>query len=222
MENWIQLNAHTFADQLKKIKPFISKEETRFYLCGVCFICKDQQLKIVATNGHILCEISLNETSVYSLPAGTPDFEAILPAEDVHFLIQMLTYQWFTQEEDQLVDEDDNGEYYCKYEITWTLEFKVIEHEERKSFVFKVRNGEYTCRAIDYKFPDYEKVLPKGTQTVAAHFNAGYLIDVLNAFGGEPVSVFVDDLGDAKNLPHLIQYSEKNGVRCAIMSMRAS
>lgn len=74
-----------FFNRLKKIKPFICKEETRYYICGVLFHWKDGVLTLAATNGHILCEMVIKD-----LPhEGNGEFKCTIPFEAVKHLLSI-------------------------------------------------------------------------------------------------------------------------------------
>ena len=46
--------AADLADDLARLAPAMSKEETRYYLNGICFDVLDGELRLAATNGHAL------------------------------------------------------------------------------------------------------------------------------------------------------------------------
>jgi DNA polymerase-3 subunit beta len=67
---------------LRRIVPFISTEEVRYYLCGVCLEQQSSEIVGVATNGHVLAVIPLDQP-------GDPIGKArpIIPIATVRFLI---------------------------------------------------------------------------------------------------------------------------------------
>lgn len=71
-------------DKLGRAAPFISTEETRYYLNGVCWHAEGRQLALVATDGHKLARI-LSDVDVSSF-VGNGRF--ILPRAAVSFLIK--------------------------------------------------------------------------------------------------------------------------------------
>jgi|GEM_PF-4453854 len=58
---------------LLEMSAFTSKEETRYYLNGVCLECDGKTLRATATNGHML------GTRVLTLPSEAPTFATIIP-----------------------------------------------------------------------------------------------------------------------------------------------
>jgi DNA polymerase III sliding clamp (beta) subunit (PCNA family) len=81
----IRLEAADFKDRLKKMKPFICTEETRYYLNGIYFVYDGTSLKATATNGHILCEMTIPFTPTTGKP-----FAVICPRKAVDDLIKIL------------------------------------------------------------------------------------------------------------------------------------
>ena len=71
---------------LKATQPFMSAEESRFYLCGAWLHKRDNKLAIATSNGHTLAVASLD-----ILPDGFADFNgAIIPSQTVGLLINAL------------------------------------------------------------------------------------------------------------------------------------
>jgi DNA polymerase III beta subunit, central domain len=80
----IVLSPADFKNRLEKLRPFISKDYTRYYLNSVYMEYAKGTLILVATNGHILCEMTIHV-------AGKEEpFAAICPERAVETLIAML------------------------------------------------------------------------------------------------------------------------------------
>ncbi|QDV34984.1 DNA polymerase III subunit beta family protein [Tautonia plasticadhaerens] len=77
--------AKNLREQLKVITPFMSDDETRYYLNGVYFKYDGKQLKAVATNGHILYEAVMK----CAIEHGEA-FAAICPRQAIAALCSML------------------------------------------------------------------------------------------------------------------------------------
>ena len=76
--------AADLAADLARLAPAMSKEETRYYLCGVCFDVLDGELRLAATNGHAL---SLIERGA-RVDCG--DMMPIVPDRAIHGIAAML------------------------------------------------------------------------------------------------------------------------------------
>src|SRR4051812_8447162 len=83
--NMLSTNAQNFRTALLRLRPFMSTEETRYYLNGICLeYSKEQGFRAIATNGHILLEIH-PEASGECTP-----FREILPSDGVATLLTVL------------------------------------------------------------------------------------------------------------------------------------
>lgn len=185
------LSAADLKARFKKIAPFMSTEETRYYLKGVYFEYKNQHLTATATNGHILC------TMEWELDSESEDgeFNVICPAQAVKNLIKIITAK----------KAEDGG-------VLMTVDGNNIEFD---LFDFK-----YKTRCIDGAYPDFKKVIPSGKERLAKGMDAGYLVDVLKALGNNPVNIEVDDKENAAHQAHLFSSNDEDGVRCVIMPKR--
>lgn len=206
----IELKGSDFKDRLKKLKPFMSTEETRYYLMGAFLAYKGGELALVATNGHILQEQVFNP----GISESGEDFEVIMPDKAVDMLIHILNITEPSYDEDEYGDEITTG----TRPVYENFTLQVIDGK-KKQIKFKFVDFEYTVYAIDGSFPDYKRALPK--EPVAAPqsiLDAGYLIHVLEALGSKAgVSIFINKDADIKDAPHLL--TNKDGIKCAIMPM---
>lgn len=177
--------------RFKKILPFMSTEDSRYYLKGVYLEYANNNLRATATNGHILCTM---EWDINNEEAQEP-FSVICPDFAVKSLIKIISAKKNTDGGVMLSVDDQN------------IEFDFFD--------FK-----YKTRAIDGTFPDYTKVIPDGKESLKKGLNAKYLISVLNALGNSPVDIEVDDAKEAANTPHLFSSKDEDGVKCVIMPMQ--
>lgn len=76
----ISLDASNFIERIRKIIPFMSDEETRYYLNGVYFSHSAGKLTLAATDGHRLQE------QVFNVRGDAPDFNFICPASVIKML----------------------------------------------------------------------------------------------------------------------------------------
>lgn len=187
------LSAIDLKTRLKKIAPFMSTDETRYYLNGVYFEYKDQQLKATATNGHILCTMDweLNEESEGG------EFKVILPSFAVKHLIKIITAKKKT-DGGVLLNISDDRRY---------IEFDFFDYK-------------YRTVCVDGTFPDYSKVIPSGKTRLNYGLDAGYLTAVLNALDNSPINIAVDDIEQSQTQAHLFSSNSADGIKCVIMPIR--
>lgn len=116
---------------LDRIRPFISTEETRYYLNGVCLKASGgRDLRFVSTDGHRLGE------TTHLLAADLRQFDAIVPAETVA-MISRLRVKGSARVE-LLQRGGDRPDY-----VRFTFD-----------------GVEILSKLIDGKYPDYERVIP--------------------------------------------------------------
>lgn len=191
----IKMAGRAFKERLKKLKPFISTEETRHVLNGVYVIYDNLTLTLVATNGHILqeqvfdCEVQLSEQ--YS------KFSCILPRTAVDALIKIMP---------------------AKKESMFTMQ--IVDSDAGPCLRFDFFENEYITALIEGDYPDYKAVIPRGEVALQSGLAAGYLIDALKALGNEPINICIDK-GDDGLKPHLLTSDTVAGVRCVVMPTRA-
>ncbi len=180
-------------NRFKKIIPFMSTEETRYYLNGVFLEYKDGNLRATATNGIILC------TMEWDLPEqGVQEpFSVICPALAIKNLVKNISAK----------KETDGGVLLSISKDKKTIEFDFFE--------FK-----YETRCIDGTFPDYSKVIPLGKDSLKTGMNAKYLVSVLKALNNSPVDIAVDDAQNAAHSAHLFSSQAEDGIKCVIMPVQ--
>jgi len=190
----IKLDGKDFKARLKKMKPFMSTEVERYYLNGIFIRYDNQRVTICATNGHILQEQIFDVEA--ELSENLEPFTVICPRNAIDHLIKVIPgtkdAPFLTM---QVIDDGGN------------IRFDFFEFE-------------YITTTVDGDFPDYEKLIPKGTVRLQTGLNAGYLIDALKALNNSAVDICIDSKTNAENQPHLLTSSEADGVRCVIMPMR--
>ncbi len=191
----LKIDSLNFKDILKKMTPFISKEETRYYLNGIYLEFDGHQLKATATNGHILAQCFLVLQG--SDHEGQPSVSGILPKEAVKHLIAIITKE------------------------TGGLE-ALVTFEGGHHILFDFGGTEYRTKLIDGVFPDYNRVIPKGSVSLNEGINAKFLLAALKALDNSPVDIRVDDEENAASAPHLFSKAnaDANEMRCVIMPMR--
>lgn len=188
------LSAADLKSRFKKIIPFMSTEDTRYYLQGVYLEYENGNLKATATNGHILC------TMEWDLPEQDKQepFKVICPATAVKNLVKNITAKT-NEDGGVLITVLGDGKKVIKFDL---FEFK------------------YEAQCIDGTFPDYSKVIPSGKDKLKSGMNAKYLISVLKALNNSPVDIAVDDAANAANQPHLFSSQAEDGIHCVIMPIK--
>lgn len=187
------LSAADLKQRFKKIIPFMSTDETRYYLQGVYFEYANNNLKATATNGHILCHMEW-ELAEEQHDKAEP-FSIICPANAVKNLVKIITAK----------EDKDGG-------VLLTVSGNTIE--------FNFTEFKYKTDAVDGTFPDYNKVIPTGKSSLKKGLSAKYLKAVLTALGDSPVDIEVDDATQAASQPHLFSSKDEDGVKCVIMPIR--
>ena len=187
------LSAVDLKSRFKKIAPFMSTDDTRYYLNGVYFEYKNQHLKATATNGQILCsmEWELNEESEDG------EFNIICPALAVKHLLKIISAKSAT----------DGG-------------VLLNVSEDRKYIEFDFFDYKYKVACVDGTFPDYTKVIPNANERITKGLNAKYLVSVLSALGNSPVNIEVDKLEGVEGQAHLFSSDDEDGIKCVILPMR--
>ncbi len=187
------LSAADLKSRFKKMIPFMSTEETRYYLQGVYFEYENGNLKATATNGHILC--TMEWQSAAEQEENIAPFSVICPANAVKSLVKIITAK----------EDKDGG---------------VLMTVTNDSIEFNFTDFKYKTHTVDGTYPDYTKTIPSGKVSLKKGLNARYLKSVLVALGNSPVDIEVDDAANATSQPHLFSSADVDGVRCVIMPMR--
>lgn len=125
-----------FETAIKTLQPFISKEETRFYLCGIFFEWKngDDKINMVATDGHKLCVVQIDITPSTDT---NDNIAAIVPTSALKTILQILKSVGNNKMPVTLKFDDNNLK-------LW------IETPDQKA----------ELKLIDGNFPDYRRVVP--------------------------------------------------------------
>jgi DNA polymerase III sliding clamp (beta) subunit (PCNA family) len=190
----IRLDAKDLKGRLKKMKPFMSTEETRYYLNGIFIRYDNQELTLCATNGHILQEQVFQVEA--ELSENLEPFSVICPRAAIEHLIKVIPTSkdapFLTM---QVISDGDD------------IRFDFFEFE-------------YITSVVKGTFPDYQRIIPAGGVRLQSGLNASYLIDALKALNESAVDICVDSQGAAEHQPHLLTSSKADGVKCVIMPMR--
>lgn len=162
----IQIERETLSDLLDKTHFAMAVQDVRYYLTGMLFELKAQQLATVATDGH---RLALARTVIAD--ADGVELDAILPRKAV------LELQRLLGELKRMLPNHNN-------QITLNVgrEFlQVILPFGEVDSAGQMKNPilvSFTARLIDGKFPDYRRVMPATTDKIA-RINQDQLASVL-------------------------------------------
>ncbi len=125
------------ANELKKLVEntgfAMAQQDVRYYLNGMLFeLNSDSQLKAVATDGH---RLALSYADITNIGDVNTSSQAIVPRKSVLELARL-----FGAEEDQNIEIVIGNNY----------------------IQAKTQNISFSSKLVDGKFPDYERVIPKG------------------------------------------------------------
>lgn len=129
------INVGELTDAIKALQPFISTEETRYYLNGIFFEWKngDPRMNMVATDGHKLCVMQVGIEPEESFKG---DIACIVPTEALKTILLMLK----------------------GVKRLPSITFKIEDTNMRCSIDCIDQKAEFKC--IDGTFPDYRRVIP--------------------------------------------------------------
>ncbi|WP_394261931.1 DNA polymerase III subunit beta [Moraxella boevrei] len=162
----VQIGRDVLSDLMEKTHFAMAIQDVRYYLTGMLFELKDNQLATVATDGH---RLALARTVIEH--ADGAELNAILPRKAVHELQRLLG------ELKKLLSHHDN-------QITLNVGhdfLQVILPFGDVDSTGQMQNPvlvSFTARLIDGKFPDYRRVMPHNTDKLA-HIKQDQLVNVL-------------------------------------------
>lgn len=154
----VEFSRHWFVETLKVALNFASKQDIRYYLNGVCIHFKQEEVAIIATDGHRL----FYNTHKAFIPENLKDTQYILSRDSLAQLKAM----------PKLNKNQITADMQCSFEIP--------EPGGRFINLHDVTGTVYQFEVIDGKFPDYTKVMwssaPKPTPEIGV--NLLYLADL--------------------------------------------
>lgn len=129
------INAGELESAIKTLQPFVSKEEVRYYLCGIFFEWKNgnDNINLVATDGHKLCVLEIDADMAKET---TGDIAALIPTSALKTILPML----------KSVQKD------------WPVSIKFEDDNSRVWIDCAEQKAEFKCG--DAGFPDYRRVIP--------------------------------------------------------------
>lgn len=151
---------------IKTLQPFISKEETRFYLNGIFFEWKngDERINLVATDGHKLCVMQLAIDPEEGLQG---DIACIVPTDALKTILLMLK----------------------GVKILPHITMKIEDTNLKCSLDCMDQKAEFKC--YDATFPDYRRVIPDVKPSFSIGLSKEQATEAVKAVskhkGGEPM-----------------------------------
>ena len=122
----------TLKDLLGQVSFAMAVHDIRYYLNGILFVAEGKQLSLVATDGHRLAFASA------TLDVDVPKQEVILPRKTVLELQRLLS------------DADGDNQP--------VIEMQFASNQAK----FNFGGMEFVTKLVEGKFPDYNRVIPKG------------------------------------------------------------
>lgn len=150
------------ADVIKALLIIAAKDDVRYYLKGVCVDARENDVTLVATDGHRMLAVPVPET----------DIEDILPGQ---YIIPRETLA--------MVKPCKAGRTTLPLELEITTPAPVPDPERPGVTIqaptqFTLRGATVaTGTVIDSKYPDWRKVMPKSASGAVAQFQPAYVGD---------------------------------------------
>lgn len=152
---------------IKSLQPFISKEETRYYLNGIFFEWKngDEKVNMVATDGHKLCVM---QVEIDPATDAQGDIAAIVPTSAIKTILQIL-----------------------KSIGNKTLPITIRFNETNSRMWIETIDQKAEFKLIDGTFPDYRRVIPTTKPNFSIAFFKQQAVEAMRAVskhkGTEPM-----------------------------------
>lgn len=165
---------------LGKAEPFISTEETRYYLNGVCWHTLDNGLALVATDGHRLARIK----SDIECSAAFGNSQVILPRYAVRFLVKNVkcsTRVYFTSEKRVMYFNAQGMRYATKMIDGAFPDYKRVLPQGESAFTLAV-NSDKLLAAL-------RRVTATGAKTITIMFNGTRLVASAKDFDSNAASI---------------------------------
>lgn len=126
---------------LAAISQVVGKEETRFYLKGVCVEITPDHVTYIATDGHVLAATRRKQEG-----------EAVEPLEGRYIIPTHICTHFKLPKREEYV---------------WAT----LQHNEGLSFTLRYAEQAITFEVVDGTFPDWRRVVPSECDGVVAQFN---------------------------------------------------
>lgn len=199
----IQLGREILSDLLEKTHFAIAIQDVRHYLTGMLFELNENQLHLVATDGH---RLALARTLIEN--SDNAELTAILPRKAVLELQRLLVeLKKLLPNHDNIITLHVGREF-----LQVILPFGEVGDDGQIKNPILVT---FTSRLIEGKFPDYRRVIPANTDKLAV-INIDQLSDVLrrvSVLSHEKSRGVIFNFNDAESLELIANNSEHDEAR---------
>lgn len=199
----IQLGREVLSDLLEKTHFAIAIQDVRHYLTGMLFELNENQLHLVATDGH---RLALARTLIEN--SDNAELTAILPRKAVLELQRLLVeLKKLLPNHDNIITLHVGREF-----LQVILPFGEVGDDGQVKNPILVT---FTSRLIEGKFPDYRRVIPANTDKLAV-INIEQLSDVLrrvSVLSHEKSRGVIFNFSDAESLELIANNSEHDEAR---------
>lgn len=199
----IQLGREVLSDLLEKTHFAIAIQDVRHYLTGMLFELNENQLHLVATDGH---RLALARTLIEN--SDNAELTAILPRKAVLELQRLLVeLKKLLPNHDNIITLHVGREF-----LQVILPFGEVGDDGQIKNPILVT---FTSRLIEGKFPDYRRVIPANTDKLAV-INIEQLSDVLrrvSVLSHEKSRGVIFNFSDAESLELIANNSEHDEAR---------
>lgn len=199
----IQLGREILSDLLEKTHFAIAIQDVRHYLTGMLFELNENQLHLVATDGH---RLALARTLIEN--SDNAELTAILPRKAVLELQRLLVeLKKLLPNHDNIITLHVGREF-----LQVILPFGEVGDDGQIKNPILVT---FTSRLIEGKFPDYRRVIPTNTDKLAV-INIEQLSDVLrrvSVLSHEKSRGVIFNFSDAESLELIANNSEHDEAR---------
>ncbi len=130
----VTLAQKDFKQLLHLVHFSMAQQDIRYYLNGLLLVIEAGQLRAVATDGHRLAYAAMTASESMKISSDNERLEVIVPRKAI-------------MELQKLLSDDDQ-----------TLHIELANNQVR----FQLANIELISKLIEGKFPDYQRVIPKG------------------------------------------------------------
>lgn len=199
----IQLGREILSDLLEKTHFAIAIQDVRHYLTGMLFELNENQLHLVATDGH---RLALARTLIEN--SDNAELTAILPRKAVLELQRLLVeLKKLLPNHDNIITLHVGREF-----LQVILPFGEVGDDGQIKNPILVT---FTSRLIEGKFPDYRRVIPANTDKLAV-INIEQLSDVLrrvSVLSHEKSRGVIFNFNDAESLELIANNSEHDEAR---------
>jgi DNA polymerase-3 subunit beta len=238
---WLTIDGKILRDMLSQTTFAISHDESRYALNGVLFAVQDKELRMVATDGHRLALSVRQLPGAGPAMSGIVPRKAVqevarivgsgeeveIAVSDNQFMIRMpnvlllarLIEGTFPNYEQVVPRAHPHRVTLSRAALTAALRrVSVLSEERTKPVRFLLAPGQLklTANSPDYGEAEEQMEAQFAGEEIAIGFNSRYVLDALNAQGGEEVLI---ELKDGLS-PGVFKSFEDEGTLCVIMPMR--